>query len=178
MRFSAADLLSLSRIPLSLLLFAVEPLSLEFLAIYSLCGLTDILDGYVARMTGTSTAYGRSLDSLADAWLAVILLLCLIPHLEWEAWMVVWISAIAAVRLVALGAGTGRFGTPAFMHTYLNKTAGVFLALSPFLLVLLGLMPAVVLVCGVTSVSALEYLYINCSAKDFDPELKTVLVKH
>lgn len=178
MDFSAADALSFSRIPLSLLMFLVEPLSAVFLTVYAVCGITDILDGYVARMTGKSTAYGRSLDSIADAWVAVVLLICLVPHFEWEIWMIWWISGIAAVRLVALGAGTGKFGTPAFMHTYLNKLAGVLLALTPFMLVLVDLLTTVVIVCSVATVSALEYLYINCSQKDFDPELKTVLVRH
>lgn len=120
---------------------------------------------------------GGVFDSIADAMVAVTLLYCLIPHLVWEEWMVMWIASIAAVRLVSLGIGTGRFGKPAFVHTYLNKLAGLLLFLTPFLLAVFDLVPVVVLVCTVTTVSAFEYLYINCSAKSFDPDLASVLVR-
>ena len=37
-----------------------------FLAIYLYCGFSDVLDGYIARKTGTQSLTGARLDSLAD----------------------------------------------------------------------------------------------------------------
>ncbi len=162
---------------LAFVLILLVPLSPEFLFVYALCGLTDVADGYVARRTGSVSMYGGVFDSIADATVAVILLYCIIPHLAWEGWMVMWIAAIAAVRLVALGIGSGRFGKPAFVHTYLNKLAGFLLFLTPFLLALFDVAPMVVLVCTVTTVSAFEYLYLNCSSQRFDPDRVSALFR-
>ena len=171
------DMLSFSRMGLALILLLTEPLSLPFLAIFTVCSITDILDGYAARRLGVCNAHGHTLDSVSDAVLAVIMLYCIIPVLDWEVWMVMWIAAIAAIRLIALGIGTGRYGEPAFVHTYLNKLAGVFLYLTPFLIVLIGVPVTVAVVCTVTTVSAAEYLYINVVSTRYDPDFGSVFIR-
>jgi CDP-diacylglycerol--glycerol-3-phosphate 3-phosphatidyltransferase len=47
-----ANALTFSRIVLSVALLAPPALSPAFLAVYALSGMTDMLDGYVARRTG------------------------------------------------------------------------------------------------------------------------------
>lgn len=170
------DILSLSRIGLALVLLLTEPLSFTFLAIFAVCGLTDILDGYTARRFDAVSSHGRTLDSIADIVLVVCMLFCIIPALEWETWMIVWIAAIAIVRLIAFGIGTGRYRKAAFVHTYMNKIAGAFLFLTPFLLVLIGITATVAIVCCVASVSAAEYLYINIRSEGYDPDYGSVLI--
>ena len=44
-----ANLISLARILLSFLLLLTGPLTLPFYFIYGLCGVSDMLDGYLAR---------------------------------------------------------------------------------------------------------------------------------
>ena len=168
------DLLSFSRIGLAMVLLLLEPLSFGFLAVFAVCSVTDILDGYAARRFGVSNEHGYMVDSISDAVLAVVMLYCIIPAVDWETWMIVWIAAIAAVRLVALGIGSGRHLKVAFVHTYLNKMAGLLLFLSPYLLVLIGVPVTVAVVCTVTSVSAAEYLYVNISSERYDPDFTTV----
>ena len=139
------------------------------------CG-HDVLDGFLARKLDACSEHGYTLDSLSDAVLAVCLLFCIIPAVDWEAWMIVWIAAIAAVRLTALGIGSGKYGKPAFVHTYLNKLAGALLFLTPFLLVLIGVPVTVAIVCCVTSISAAEYLYINIRFDRYDPDFSSVFI--
>jgi len=170
------NILSFSRIVLALILPLTEPLSLPFLAVFAVCGLTDVLDGFAARRLDACTEHGHAIDSMADVVLAVVLLYCIIPAVQWGAWMVLWIAAIAAVRLFAFGFGSGRFGRPAFVHTYLNKAAGAAIFLAPFLLVLVGTLITIALVCAVASVSAAEYLYINVSSDRYDPDLQSVFI--
>jgi CDP-diacylglycerol--glycerol-3-phosphate 3-phosphatidyltransferase len=169
-------MLSFSRMGLAFVLLLTEPLSLPFLAILTVCGLTDILDGLAARKLDVCTEHGHAIDSLADAVLALILLYCIIPAIQWDAWMILWIAAIAAVRLVAFGIGTSRYGRPAFVHTYLNKLAGALLFLTPFMLAIIGTPFTVVLVCSIASVSAAEYLYINVSSDHYDPDLQSAFI--
>ena len=44
------------------------------LILFVLAGITDHLDGYVARMTGTTSSFGALLDLVADKLLIIITL--------------------------------------------------------------------------------------------------------
>ena len=68
------DMLSFSRMGLALILLLTEPLSVPFLTIFAVCGLTDVLDGYLARKLDACYDHGYALDSISDAVLAVIML--------------------------------------------------------------------------------------------------------
>jgi len=67
-----ANMITLTRIigTFSLLLF--KPLSLIFQFLYVVCGLSDILDGYIARKTRTVSQTGMVLVSIADLVFLVI----------------------------------------------------------------------------------------------------------
>lgn len=92
----------------------------------ALAGLTDVLDGPVARRTGRSSRYGSQLDSMAD-----ILLMGSI--VVWMAWLhpvffrdnVVALVAWLGIGTVALVATMVRFGRLGNLHLYSAKTAGV-----------------------------------------------------
>lgn len=59
-----ANLITISRIILALSLLFIKPCSFIFYLIYTICGLTDILDGYIARKINKTNAFGAKLDSL------------------------------------------------------------------------------------------------------------------
>lgn len=69
------NLISVTRILLSLCLPALDHTGL-FVACYLLCGLSDVLDGAVARRFGLQTKRGEQLDSLGDLvfWAVVLAL--------------------------------------------------------------------------------------------------------
>ncbi|AGI47788.1 CDP-alcohol phosphatidyltransferase [Thermoplasmatales archaeon BRNA1] len=175
MNWSAPDCLSASRIALALVLFLTEPLSWQFLIIYAAAGTTDILDGRLARMTGKTTRHGPYLDSTADIALAISVLAILIPYLDLETWMLVWIAAIAVVRVTGFAAGSLRYRRPAFVHTNMSKLTGAGLGLSPFLIIIIGIVPTVLLVGAVATVSSLEYLYINLRSDGYDPDCASAI---
>lgn len=171
------DLLSLSRLGLAFVLLLTEPLSPVFLSIFFVCGLTDILDGLVARRFDICSEHGYIVDSISDVVLATILLYCVIPVVIWEGWMVIWIAVIAVVRIVAFSIGSIRYRRPAFVHTCLNKVTGAMLFIAPFLMVIVGAPVTVAAVCCVASVSSVEYLYINITSDHYDPDMATALVR-
>jgi CDP-diacylglycerol--glycerol-3-phosphate 3-phosphatidyltransferase len=65
------------------------------LAIFTLAGISDVLDGYVARRWGLQTDFGRIVDPFADKFLICGTFVLLIPLRESQvaAWMVVLILA-------------------------------------------------------------------------------------
>ena len=74
---SVANYISISRIVISLALLITKPLSPIFLFIYLIIGLSDILDGYIARKTCSTSKLGEKLDSMADMIFDVILIIIL-----------------------------------------------------------------------------------------------------
>jgi cardiolipin synthase len=72
--FNAANLISFARIPLAVLMVVFYENTFLFFALLALAILSDALDGYVARRTG-STRLGAVIDPLCDKVFVIILLL-------------------------------------------------------------------------------------------------------
>jgi cardiolipin synthase len=60
------NLLSLARLPLAVLFPFASRSAPASLAVLGLAGLTDVLDGWLARKTGAETALGAVVDPVAD----------------------------------------------------------------------------------------------------------------
>lgn len=90
-----------------------------------LAGITDVLDGPIARRTGTSTRLGSALDSLADLSLAGSTLFWL-GMLRTDFFLAHWLPLVAwaAAGIVVLGIGWVRFGRVGDLHLYSAKAAG------------------------------------------------------
>jgi CDP-diacylglycerol--glycerol-3-phosphate 3-phosphatidyltransferase len=79
------------------------------LAIFIVAGLTDYLDGYVARHCNQVTNLGRFLDPLADKLLVTAALLVFVEWGQMPAWCVMLVLArefaVTGLRLVAVEGG-------------------------------------------------------------------------
>lgn len=92
----------------------------------ALAGLTDVLDGPVARHTGKSSRFGGQMDSTADILLMASIFwwfVLLTPEffLDNATPLVIW-AVIGTVSVVATYIKFGRLGN---LHLYSAKTAGV-----------------------------------------------------
>lgn len=90
-----------------------------------LAGITDVLDGPIARRTGTTSRLGSALDSLADLALAGstfwwLVLLRTEFFREHSLPLVAW----AVLGIVVLGIGWVRFGRVGDLHLWSAKAAG------------------------------------------------------
>ena len=47
-------------------LLFITPLSPAFFIVYTFCGISDVLDGVIARASHSTTEFGAKLDSAAD----------------------------------------------------------------------------------------------------------------
>ncbi len=138
----------------------------------------DILDGYVARKTKTTSKLGETLDSIADFIFITIVLVIFIPLVAWEHWMIYCIGGVAFVRIASLAVGYAKYHAFAFLHTYANKITGIACACFPVMLKLLGLPVTVIVLCCVASLSALEELVITISSKKLVRNEKGLLFKY
>ena len=97
-----ANLLSLSRIILSLFLLLTVPLSLNFFIIYLLAAFTDVLDGYLAKNIFSTSEFGAKLDSFADLVFFLSFLIVLYPVLIISYGVLIWILIIVFIKLLSL----------------------------------------------------------------------------
>ncbi|MBP1700428.1 MAG: CDP-diacylglycerol/glycerol-3-phosphate 3-phosphatidyltransferase [Deltaproteobacteria bacterium] len=99
-------------------------------------GVTDYVDGYLARRRGMVTTLGRFLDPLADKLLIVTALIALIPTRGIPVWMVVVIVgreiAVTGLRGIAVSQGM------VIAASTLGKYKTVFEVVSIFCLIMKG----------------------------------------
>ena len=103
-----------------------------FAVLYLLCGLTDVLDGWLARRLRAESEFGAKLDSATDVCFLCVSLVRLWPVLRPGVPVLLFAIGVALVRLCAAAAAWVRFGQPGFLHTWGNKLTGLLLFLFPF----------------------------------------------
>lgn len=151
-----ANCISISRLLLVLTLFLVKPLSLEFFVIYLVCGISDAIDGYIARKLNITSAFGETLDSIADFIMLLVVAVILAPYIDVSLKFAIWIGAIACIRVSSLVMGYVRFKTFRMLHSIGNKITGLVLFVFPWFIYSKKYM---IVVCTVASISAIKELY-------------------
>jgi CDP-diacylglycerol--glycerol-3-phosphate 3-phosphatidyltransferase len=73
------NVLTCVRILGSIMLLFLKPFSIIFFILYIICGVTDILDGYIARKTENISKSGAALDSMADMIMIAVMLYIFYP---------------------------------------------------------------------------------------------------
>ena len=157
------------------LLFTV-PLTPLFFVIYTLCGLSDMLDGWLARHTGAASDFGARLDSIADLLFYTVMLAKLIPVLWQLLPGVFWalLGAVLLIRLCAYGVAAVRYGRFAALHTYMNKLTGAAVFLLPYIL-RLPFAPAYCwAVWAVAALASTEELLLHAVGGEYNPNKKTI----
>lgn len=170
--------ITLSRIILAIMLLFFKPLSSVFLTIYVLCGITDLIDGPIARMTNTTSSLGAKLDSAADTILIAVTLFTLYPFLGLTHVIIFWIFMIAVIRITSMGVALRRFKTYASIHTYGNKITGLLLFITPLWLLHIDHSIWNVFVCIIATISAVEEFIIQFTSKQLKLDRKGLFIKH
>ncbi len=101
-------------------------LGISFYIVYILCGLSDVLDGFLARKLRTASAFGARLDSIADLTFYAVLLLRLLPKLRLRLPKWIWyvVGVILCLRLSAYLVAAFRQKEFSSKHTCWNKASG------------------------------------------------------
>lgn len=165
------------RIIFSLILLFIEPKTPLFLTIYILCGLSDVLDGYIARKYALTSQLGATLDSVADFIFISVVLVRFIPIINLQIEILIWIFLIMCVRLFSLIIGFFKYHTFAFLHTYANKVSGLLLFSFPILFNRFSITTICYFICIVASFSAIEELVINIKSRKLFRDIKGIFDK-
>lgn len=128
-RRNMANIITCCRIVCSILMIFFHMPSTPFYILYMICGLSDVLDGIIARKTNTASSFGARLDTIAGVKIANIIF-----------------GVVCTKRLIV-------------EHTLLNKITGVLLFLLPLTLFWINFKYSAMVVCVVATFAAIQEGY-------------------
>lgn len=145
----------------------LEPLSARFFVVYVLTGITDVLDGWIARKTNTATEFGARLDSVADLTFYAVMVIKMMPILLQRLSLALWcfIAATVLLRLTAYITSAVKYHRFASLHTVMNKISGAVVFTVPFILLTSIALPLCWCVCGITAVASAQELVIHLTGR-------------
>ncbi len=150
------NLLTALRIPLSLALLFVTPLGSTYLLLYALAGVTDMLDGLLARRLHAESTFGSRLDTVADMTMIAAAGITLWPFLPLNGVTIACIAGIALLKMASLLIYAIRRRKLLSHHSVMNKLVGFALFIYPLTLTQTWHMAATVALLFVATVAALE----------------------
>ena len=166
MRKQIANIITISRILGSIYLLYSPVFSFSFYIMYLFCGITDMIDGTIARKTKSVSELGARLDSVADSAFVAVSFVKILPLMEFPTWLWNWIVMIAIIKIGNVVWGLISNKKLVSMHTILNKATGLLLFLFPFTLRFIEPMYSSVIVCSLATVSAINEVYYTRMDKE------------
>jgi len=174
-----ANLISISRMVLSVSLVYFRDQIPVFVAIYLVCGFSDVLDGFVARKTKTESVMGARLDSLADVlmFVAILLVLFLKAGAELRKYLPL-VAGVVFFKLVNIAIAMCKFQCFVIgLHTLANKLTGLLVYLAPLLLVFCQPERIILPVFAISILAALEEGAIHLTSRKLDLNRKSIFLK-
>jgi len=155
----AANVITGIRILCSIGLLFCTVFSVLFYILYLICGITDMIDGTVARKTKSASSFGAKLDSAADLIFVTAAFVKLLPVISFPKWIWYGILIIAVLKTGNIVLSVIRRKKVLFEHTILNKITGFLLFLFPLTLSFLEVKYSAPVVCILAAVSAIQEGY-------------------
>ena len=151
-----ANIITYFRIASGIVLLFCPVFSPAFTVVYIAAGLSDMLDGLVARKTDTVSKLGARLDTIADFVLVVVCLIKLLPVLSIPPWLYMWIGIIALIKVVNIISGFAVQKRFVPVHSVMNKATGALLFLLPLTISAVPLKYFAIVVCAAATFAAIQ----------------------
>lgn len=150
----------------------------EFYIIYTVCGITDVLDGFVARMTKKTSEFGARLDSISDLIFYGVMLFKLLPSMlaAMPNAIPVMIASLLVLRICSYTIAAFRYKKFASLHTYMNKASGFSCFMMPYL-IWLNVPETIVysIVYAIALIAGLEELIIHSTSQTYARSNRTAI---
>lgn len=151
-----SNIITRIRIICSIALLFFPVFSLKFYAAYIIAGVSDVLDGAVARKMGTVSEFGSKFDTVTDFIFVAVCLIKMIPVLYMPIWLILWIIVIAVIKAINLISGYVIRNEMVALHTLMNKVTGIMLFMLPLTLTAIDLKFSGTVVSVVATLAALH----------------------
>ena len=128
-----ANILTTLRIILAtILLIFFKKISVFFLILYTIAEFTDIIDGTIARKTGSASTLGALLDSVADLILAANLVKIVFSMKLLNPFIAMWLIIALAIGTLSPIINFIRHKKIFFIHSIPCKVCGGIISVIPF----------------------------------------------
>ena len=151
-----ANIITGFRVLISIALLFCPVFSPVFYVLYLIAGLSDMIDGTIARRINTVSEFGARFDTAADFVFVVVCLIKLLPVINMPVWLWVWIVMIALIKTVNIISGYIVQRKLAVVHSVMNKVTGVMLFILPLTFSIIPLTYSAIPVCAVATFSAVQ----------------------
>lgn len=125
------NILSLSRIVAAVGLLLPQTFSIPFWILYGWCGVSDMIDGPLARKLGATSKTGAILDSVADLVFFAAACIKILPTISFPGWLWWCIGIIALAQVFNMTYCYFRLGGISALHNRVNRLFGLALFLLP-----------------------------------------------
>jgi len=151
-----ANFVTILRIVFSVIMLCFSVFSPGFYACYLLAGITDMVDGSVARRFGTESEFGEKLDTIADFVFVLAALYKLLPSMAVSVGIWLWTGIIALIKVINIIYGFLVLKRFVSVHSPANKITGIVLFLLPLTLPFIDIKYSAVLVCSLATFAAVQ----------------------
>ena len=127
-----------------------------FWVLYCWGGISDMIDGALARKLNSVNGTGAVIDSLADLVFVICSGILVLPTIDLPFWVWLWIAAIGVIKFVGITIGSYRQRKLAIPHSMTNKLTGILLFCLPFSIVRFDVLIPAVIVCISATASLFE----------------------
>ena len=151
-----ANLVTGLRILVSAALLFCPVFSPFFYALYLIAGLSDMVDGIIARKTKSVSEFGSRFDGVADFVFMTVCLIKILPVMDIPIWLCVWTAMIALIKIINIISGVAKQKKLVAAHTTMNKVTGMLLFMFPLTLSIVPLIHAGIPICSVATFAAIQ----------------------
>ena len=156
MKYVIANIITGCRIIASLIMIHFPVFSVGFYICYLLAGLTDMVDGTIARKLGAESEFGEKFDTIADFIFLIIALWKLAPEIELSVGIWIWIAVIAMIKIANAISGYMSEKKLVTFHSVTNKITGFCLFILPLTFSIIDIKYSSVAVCLFATFSAVQ----------------------
>ena len=151
-----ADIITIIRVLCSIALLFWPAFSGAFYSLYITAGISDMIDGWIARKTNTVSALGAKLDTIADIVFVAVCLVKLLPVMDVPVWLYVWIGIIAVIKIINIVSGFVVQKQFVAIHSVMNKVTGALLFVFPLTFSFIDLRYSATVICIIATFAAVQ----------------------
>lgn len=172
-----ANIITISRIILSILLICLLNNRLLFLIVFIICGISDVIDGFIARKTNTGSTLGARLDSFADLLLFGITTVCIIVWAGEDLKdLLPYLAVVILIRFANMAIAALKYHSFAIIHTWGNKLTGILVFISFAVFIIADNVKVFLPVCILAALSALEETVIHLTSSELDLNRRSIFM--
>ncbi|MBR2590821.1 MAG: CDP-alcohol phosphatidyltransferase family protein [Clostridia bacterium] len=183
MKKHLANIISFSRIIAAATLYLFSTINWQFMLVYTYCGITDLIDGPIARKMNATSTLGSVLDTVGDiATYMALAKILLVQHFI-PTWVVVWMISSGLINLAAGLLSLVKCKKFFIVHSLFGKILGGSVFAFPFMLKILEAFGmettgaahvCMGAICVITTIAGIESFVVQTKITDSNTKVITI----